>query len=106
MVNVSPPTVVNSSTPDNVMTYWGIGSLCQSKVECGAVSLKWIDSASTNLSPFTTPGITCEFPSGPVKSRYARIIFFLLGIDIVDVQNGCCFSPLPLDQCRTLNKRL
>ena len=35
-----PSRVANSSIPDNVITYCGSGSSCQSYEECGGVSLE------------------------------------------------------------------
>jgi hypothetical protein len=38
----------------DVITYWGTGSLCQSSDECAGVSLKLTDSALTSASVIGT----------------------------------------------------
>src|SRR5579871_462217 len=73
MVNFSPSRVVNSSVPASVMTYWGSGALCQSKLECGGDSLKCTAATSLRRSRVNVPSSTCEALSLPVQSLIARI---------------------------------
>src|SRR6202041_4193794 len=70
---VSPSRVWNSRVPDNVITYWGSGSGCQSYEECAGVSLKWIATPSARPFRSIVPSSTCDALSGPVYNLNARI---------------------------------
>src|SRR5215472_12492125 len=92
--------------PASVITYCGMGSLCQSKEECGGVSLYMTVFTSTSFSPLMLPRTTCELPSVPVYSRKARIISLLLAWNIVDVENRCGFGTQTKGQPRIVKQRL